>query len=108
MIQTDPLRGMSDESQVLPEHFDSQDRSQRPGSRSRCGRRIAATPAYQRSRHERKKVEMLFAHLKRILKLDRLRLRGMGGATDEFTLAAAVQNPRRLAKFSSQGPPVTG
>jgi len=54
-------------------------------------RRIAATPAYQRSRHERKKVEMLFAHLKRILKLDRLRLRGMSGATDEFTLAAAGQ-----------------
>jgi len=37
-------------------------------------RRIAATPEYERSRHERKKVEMLFAHLKRILKLDRLRL----------------------------------
>ncbi|SFB44895.1 transposase, partial [Pseudomonas sp. NFPP24] len=65
-------------------------------------------PAYVRSRHERKKVEMLFAHLKRILKLDRLRLRGMSGATDEFTLAAAVQNLRRLAKFTSQGPPVTG
>ena len=48
---------------------------------------------------------MLFAHLKRILKLDRLRLRGMSGATDEFTLAAAVQNLRRLAKFTSQGPP---
>ncbi|PBJ02450.1 hypothetical protein BSF40_49410 [Pseudomonas sp. ACN5] len=71
-------------------------------------RRIAATPAYQRSRHERKKVEMLFAHLKRILKLDRLRLRGMSGATDEFTLAAAVQNLRRMAKFTSQGPPITG
>jgi hypothetical protein len=49
-----------------------------------------------RSRHEREKVEMLFAHFKRILKLDRLRLRGMSGATDEFTLAAAVQNLRRL------------
>ncbi len=71
-------------------------------------RRIAATPEYVRSRHERKKVEMLFAHLKRILKLDRLRLRGMSGATDEFTLAAAVQNLRRLAKFTSEGPPVTG
>lgn len=71
-------------------------------------RRIAATPEYVRSRHERKKVEMLFAHLKRILKLDRLRLRGMSGATDEFTLAAAMQNLRRLAKFTSQGPPVTG
>ena len=71
-------------------------------------RRIATTPEYVRSRHERKKVEMLFAHLKRILKLDRLRLRGMSGATDEFTLAAAVQNLRRLAKLSSQGPPLTG
>ena len=78
------------------------------GAARDVARRIAATAAYQRSRHERKKVEMLFAHLKRILKLDRLRLRGMSGATDEFTLAAAVQNLRRLAKFSSQGPPVTG
>ncbi len=73
-----------------------------------AARRIAATPAYQRSRHERKKVEMLFAHLKRILKLDRLRLRGTSGATDECTLAAAVQNLRWLAKFTSQGPPATG
>jgi hypothetical protein len=71
-------------------------------------RRIAATPEYVRSRHERKKVEILFAFLKRILKLDRLRLRGMSGTTDEFTLAAAVQNLQRLAKFTSQGPPVTG
>ena len=39
-------------------------------------RDIAKTNAYKRSRKERKKVEMLFAHLKRILKLDRLRLRG--------------------------------
>ncbi|ANI60949.1 hypothetical protein ACVK1X_005979 [Pseudomonas sp. PvR086] len=61
-----------------------------------------------RSRHERKNLEMLFAHLKRILKVDRLRLRGMSGATDEFTLAAAVQNLRRLAKLLPQGPPVTG
>lgn len=71
-------------------------------------RRIAVAPAYQRSRHERKKFEMLFAHLRRILKLDRLRLCGMNGATNEFTLAAAVQNLRRLAKFTSQGPPVKG
>ena len=59
---------------------------------------------YQRSRCQRKKVEMLFAHLKRILKLDRLRLRGLTGATDEFTLAAAVQNLRRLAKLIPHGP----
>jgi transposase len=61
-------------------------------------RRVSTTKQYRRSRRERKKVEMLFAHLKRILKLDRLRLRGLSGATDEFTLAAAAQNLRRLAK----------
>ncbi|MBW8457378.1 MAG: transposase, partial [Thiobacillus sp.] len=63
---------------------------------------------YVRSRHERKKVEMLFAHLKRILKLDRLRLRGLSGASDEFTLAAAVQNLRRLAMLTAQAPPIDG
>ena len=41
---------------------------------------------------------MLFAHLKRILNLTRLRLRGMNGARDEFLLAAIAQNLRRLAK----------
>lgn len=61
-------------------------------------RRIMATPQYQQSRCERKKVEMLFAHLKRIVKLDRLRLRGPSGAHDEFLLAATAQNLRRLAK----------
>ena len=67
-------------------------------------RQVATTPEYQQSRRERKKVEMLFAHLKRIMKLDRLRLRGLSGATDEFTLAALVQNLRRMTKllWSSQ------
>ena len=41
---------------------------------------------------------MLFAHLKKIMKLDRLRLRGLTGARDEFLLAAVVQNLRRMAK----------
>ena len=49
----------------------------------------------------RKKIEMLFAHLKRILKLDRLRLRGPSGARDEFLLAATAQNLRRMAKWLS-------
>ena len=62
-------------------------------------RQIYQTPEYQRSRCERKKVEMLFAHLKRILKLDRLRLRGFSGAQDEFLLAATAQNLRRMAKW---------
>ena len=60
---------------------------------------IAKTEAYQTSRCQRKKVEMLFAHLKRILKLDRLRLRGPNGARDEFHLAATAQNLRKLAKL---------
>jgi hypothetical protein len=45
---------------------------------------------------------MLFAHLKRILRLDRLRLRGPKGAQDEFTLAAIAQNLRRLVKLTTQ------
>ena len=62
-------------------------------------RAIAKTEAYVVSRRERKKVEMLFAHLKRILRLDRLRLRGPNGARDEFLLAATAQNLRKLAKL---------
>jgi hypothetical protein len=42
---------------------------------------------------------MLFAHLKPILKLDRLRLRGPSGALDEFHLAATAQNLREMAKL---------
>jgi transposase len=62
-------------------------------------RDLAKTDAYLTSRRERKKVEMLFAHLKRILKLDRLRLRGPCGARDEFLLAATAQNLRKMAKL---------
>ena len=62
-------------------------------------RDIAASEEGKTSRRQRKKVEMLFAHLKRILKLDRLRLRGPNGAKDEFHLAAAAQNLRKLAKL---------
>src|SRR2546426_548567 len=62
-------------------------------------RDIAKTEAYVTSRRERKKIEMLFAHLKRILRLDRLRLRGPFGAQDEFLLAATAQNLRKLAKL---------
>ena len=62
-------------------------------------REIASTEAYRTWRCQRKKVEMLFAHLKRILKLDRLRLRGPNGARDEFHLAATAQNLRKLAKL---------
>lgn len=61
-------------------------------------RAIGKTEAYRQSRRERKKVEMLFAHLKRILKVRQLRLRGPSGAHDEFLLAATAQNLRRMAK----------
>jgi transposase len=61
-------------------------------------RAVAKTRLYKQSRKDRKKVEMLFAHLKRIMKLDRLRLRGPSGAHDEFLLAATAQNLRRMAK----------
>ena len=73
-------------------------RSIHEGARD-MARDIAKTDAYATSRRERKKVEMLFAHLKRILRLDRLRLRGPNGARDEFLLAAAAQNLRKLAKL---------
>jgi len=65
-------------------------------------KRLRDTPEYLQSRRDRKKVEMLFAHLKRIMRFDRLRLRGPTGVTDEFTLAAAVQNLRKLAKLAFQ------
>jgi len=69
-------------------------------------RAIAKTEAYIVSRRERKKVEMLFAHLKRILRLDRLRLRGPCGARDEFLLAATAQNLRKLAKLLPSAAPM--
>jgi transposase len=68
-------------------------------------RALAKTEAFERSRRYRKAVEMLFAHLKRILRLGRLRLRGPRGAQDEFTLAAIAQNLRRLAKLVARPPP---
>jgi len=68
-------------------------------------RALYDTPAYDQSRKNRKKVEMLFAHLKRILKMGRLRLRGPCGARDEFLLAATAQNLRKLAKLCFKPPP---
>ena len=67
--------------------------------RPRHGARIAKSWEGRVSRRLRKKIEMLFAHLKRILKLDRLRLRGPNGALNEFLLAATAQNLRKLAKL---------
>ena len=71
-------------------------------------RALAKTEAFERSRRDRKRVEMLFAHLKRIFRLGRLRLRGPFGAQFEFTLAAIAQNLRRLGKLVLRPPPVIG
>jgi transposase len=70
-----------------------------------AARSLGGTAAYQQSRKDRKKVEILFAHLKRILKLDRLRLRGRSGAQDEFLLAATAQNLRRMARWLTPATP---
>jgi len=67
-------------------------------------RSFAGTEAFEQSRRERKKIEMRFAHLKRILRLGRLRLRGPRGAQDEFVLAAIAQNLRRLAALVTRPP----
>jgi len=85
-----------DEARKIPRdlHEDARDHA----------RSLAATPAFEQSRNERKKVEMLFAHLKRHLGFERLRLRGLTGARDEFLLAATVQNLRRLAKLTAIPP----
>jgi transposase len=68
-------------------------------------RALANTDAFQQSRRERKKVEMRFAHMKRIFRLDRLRLRGLSGAKDEVLLTATAQNLKRLVKFLCRAPP---
>jgi transposase len=73
-------------------------RSIHEGARD-IARQIAKSWEGRTSRRLRKKVELLFAHLKRILNLGRLRLRGPNGARDEFLLAATAQNLRKLAKL---------
>jgi Transposase DDE domain len=65
-------------------------------------RSLADTQEFEDSSRRRKKIEMLFAHLKRQLGFERLRLRGPSGARDEFLLAATAQNLRRLARFTNQ------
>jgi len=60
-------------------------------------RALVGTPEFDRSRDERKKVEMRFAHLKTHHHFERMRLRGLSGARDEFHLAAIAQNLKALA-----------
>jgi transposase len=68
-------------------------------------RRKMKTRAFARSRDERKRVEMRFAHLKTHHGFERLRLRGLSGARDEFHLAAIVQNLKTMALRMVWPPP---
>jgi len=67
-------------------------------------RRLMRTKAFLKSRDQRKRVEMRFAHLKIHHGFERMRLRGLSGARDEFLLAATVQNLKTLA-LRTLGPP---
>jgi transposase len=62
-------------------------------------RALVGTPEFVKSRNERKKVEMRFAHLKTHHGFERMRLRGLSGARDEFHLAALAQNLKTLASY---------
>jgi transposase len=68
-------------------------------------RRLMRTKAFLKSRDQRKRVEMRFAHLKTHHRFERMRLRGLSGARDEFLLAATVQNLKTLALRIFQPPP---
>jgi len=68
-------------------------------------RLLEGTPAFEKSRNQRKKVEMRFAHLKTHHRFERMRLRGLTGARDEFHLAAIVQNLKTLANHIWRPPP---
>ena len=69
-------------------------------------RNLAKTKTFKIMSNERKKVEMAFAHMKNIFKLDRLRLRGLSGARDEVLLTATAQNLRKLARYVNRPPPL--
>jgi len=69
-------------------------------------RALAKTKAFKIMSDERKKVEMAFAHMKNIFRLDRLRLRGLSGDRDEVLLTATAQNLRKLARYVNRPPPI--
>jgi transposase len=68
-------------------------------------RALMGTTEFEKSRDERKRVEMRFAHLKTHHRFERMRLRGLSGARDEFHLAAIVQNLKTLANRLWRPPP---
>ena len=68
-------------------------------------RELASTPEFGNAQRQRKKVEALFAELKHQIGLRRLRLRRLKFVREQFFLAAAAQNIKRLVRFLSQAPP---
>jgi transposase len=68
-------------------------------------RALMGTPEFDKSRDERKKAEMRFAHLKTHHRFERMRLRGLSGARDEFHLCAIAQNLKTLANCLWRPPP---
>jgi hypothetical protein len=70
-----------------------------------AARALMGKPEFSKSRDERKRVEMRFAHLKTHHRFERMRLRGLSGARDEFHLAAIVQNLKTLASHIWRPPP---
>ncbi len=67
-------------------------------------RALAGTPAYERSRRARYKLEALFAELKQRMRMQRVRLRRLWNVSEQFLLAATAQNLKRLVRFLEQGP----
>jgi hypothetical protein len=67
-------------------------------------RDLASTPEFAQAQRQRKKLEALFAELKNQIGLRRLRLRRLKFVREQFFLAAAAQNIKRLVRFLSQVP----
>ena len=66
---------------------------------------LAGTPAYERSRRARYKIEALFAELKQRMRMQRVRLRRLWNVSEQFLLAATAQNLKRLVRFLAEQPP---
>ncbi len=71
-----------------------------------AARALAGTPAYERSRRARYKIEALFAELKQRMRMQRVRLRRLWNVSEQFLLAATAQNLKRLVRFLAQRQPV--
>lgn len=65
-------------------------------------RELVGTPAYERSRRTRYRIEALFADLKQRMRLGRVRLRRLWNVAEQFLLAATAQNLKRLVRFLAQ------